>query len=132
MSQTYYNELYITMDTDHSQGYVEGFVTENDDSVIEYLDVYGEDENVMRDILSSHHRVAVLKNIKVEGGRNKGVGSSLLGKALGAIDSENAGLIVLIADEYEDNPFSLEKWYSGYGFETVMHINQGPIMVLEL
>lgn len=81
-------------------------------------------------INTRHSIVAVLKNMWVdESLRGNGVGTQLLEDFLG---STAATAIFLEADMGESsNLFSLEDWYSGFGFRTIAHSGQNPIMLLE-
>ena len=77
-----------------------------------------------------NYPVAILYNIYVEEDfMNLGYGNEGMYSFLS--EAHEAKYIILIADIYEGNKFSLVKWYEKFGFKIIGETNSCPLMLLK-
>ena len=126
---------YTNIDQEDENGSLEGYVVDTAQPQLKnYLTAQGADDQLIDSIADRFSRIAIIRNIWVdEDYRNSGIGSSLLESAINAAFAAGAEAIVLVADLNEDNEQlgkSLDTWYQGWGFKTIGHAGNDPIMLL--
>jgi GNAT superfamily N-acetyltransferase len=74
--------------------------------------------------------VAIFKSLHVdEKKRGKGIGSDLVGQFFDEAGDVDAVLLIADAHESQRKGFSLEAFYEGFDFESVIGTSAGPLMV---
>lgn len=126
---------YTSIDQEDDNGSLEGYVVDTAQPQLRnYLTAQGADSDLINSIANKFSRIAVIRNIWVdEDHRNSGIGSFLLESAINAAFADGAEAIVLVADLNEDNAQlgkSLDTWYQGWGFRTIGHAGNDPVMLL--
>lgn len=99
---------------------IEGYVVSLEkDNFKNWISEYGDPKNILNFLEENGVKnVAVLKNVYVpEENRNKGIGDELLECFIEEAFESSAQVIFLEVDTGESNNFSLNNWYSDYGFE---------------
>lgn len=119
------------IDITHEYGSAEGYeINTSEVNARNYLAEYTELSDSIADWLKDNHEtVALLKNINVdEECQGQGFGSELLSDFI----DETDGIVLLIADKAESQRegFSLETWYEGFGFASVLETGAGQLMVM--
>ena len=126
---------HIDQHHDHG-GSLEGYVVDTDQpQLYNYLTGQGASPELAKKIASKYHRVGIIRNMWVdEDLRNGGIGSEMLESAIDQAFGQGADAIILVADMAEDNSQlgkPLDKWYAGWGFETVGRAGSDIVMVLD-
>lgn len=123
-------ELEITDTTGTDVGSVDGIIHFSKENVDNWLNK----EKVSQELQAKLWKnidlpVAILKNINVyEDQRNRGFGND--GMELFLDETDDANSVILLADTGESNNFELEKWYEGFGFQTIGLAGGLPLMIL--
>lgn len=114
-------------------GSLEGYVVDTDQPQLEnYLTSQGAAPELIAALRSRYNRIAIIRNMWVdEELRGGGIGTDLVGQAIGDAFSSGAEAIVLVADMAESNVMPLDKWYESFGFNTVGVAGGDPVMVLD-
>lgn len=119
------------IDVDLPSGSLSGIVHPDSERAVNWAQMQGADAGAVEAISELEGPVAILKNMWVEeDARGQGVGGALMDAFFEeAWDAES---FVLLADKSQEQleGFDLEKWYEGYGFETVGVAGTDPVMVL--
>lgn len=127
---------FVSIDQQDEHGSLDGYVVDTSlPQLRNYLTGQGAEEAVVDRIASSYDRVGILRNLWVdEEHRGQGIGGFLMNAAIDAAFAHGAEAIILVSDSQEDNAQlgkSLDDWYRGWGFETIGHAGNDPVMILE-
>lgn len=114
-------------------GSLEGYIVDTDQPQIEnYLTGQGASTELIDAIKHRYHRIAIIRNMWVdEEMRGGGIGTDLLGQAIGDAFAFGAEAILLVADMAESNYMPLDKWYEKFGFVKIGSASGDPVMLLD-
>lgn len=114
-------------------GSLEGYVVDTDQPQLEnYLTSQGAAPELIKALRDRYNRIAIIRNMWVdEELRGGGIGTDLVGQAIGDAFSSGAEAIILVADMAESNLMPLDKWYESFGFKTIGTAGGDPVMVMD-
>ena len=123
---------FVNVDFENEGGTIEGYFHLNSaENIYNYFNENSVDISVI-DFLKNETNIFVIgliRNLWIEDEkRGNGFGTDLINQMVDYM-TDNADLFFLIADNLEDNEFSLENWYEKFGLQTLCNTGQGPLMV---
>lgn len=125
--------IYETIETTNGEAEIEASVCDVvSENFKDWCSDFGDPEKLISFVKNkSIEQIAILKSVYVpDKERNKGIGNKLMDLFFNELNDEVDAVILELGEE--ELPFSLEKWYEGYGFEKVKIEKFEYIMLLVL